>query len=74
MFVPHVYLSVAAEVSKGSPVEIGGQNMYIEDKGAFTGAVSGGMIKSSGAAHVRPFPPHTALYNSLWILVRCQVS
>jgi triosephosphate isomerase len=42
----------AVAATRGTPVEIGAQNLYWEDKGAFTGEVSGSMIKASGCSHV----------------------
>ena len=36
---------------KGSKVGLGAQDCYTEAKGAFTGAVSMGMLKSSGVTH-----------------------
>ncbi len=52
VFAPHVFLPVASEGIKGSNVQLGAQNMYIKDTGAFTGAVAGSMVKSVGATHV----------------------
>ena len=49
---PFVYLSDVAEAVKGSPVEVGAQNMYVEDPGAFTGEIAGQMILDVGATHV----------------------
>ncbi len=45
---PYVYLKGAADVLAGSNIEVGAQNMYVEDKGAFTGEVSGAMLLDSG--------------------------
>ena len=42
---PFVSLSAAAEIVKGSSIEIGAQNMYFKEKGAFTGEVSPLMLK-----------------------------
>ena len=52
IFVPHVFLPVASEFTKGSKLSIGAQNIFTESRGAFTGAVSGSMVKSVGATHV----------------------
>ncbi len=42
----------AVTATRGTAIEIGAQNLYWEDKGAFTGEVSGSMIKASGCSHV----------------------
>jgi len=49
---PFTALSVVQEVIKDSPLALGAQNVYWEDSGAFTGEVSAGMIKSTGAEYV----------------------
>jgi triosephosphate isomerase len=49
---PHVYLNVVAQAVAGSPVAVGGQNMYHEPTGAFTGEVSGAMLVDAGATAV----------------------
>jgi triosephosphate isomerase len=36
----------------GSPIHIGAQNCFWEEKGAFTGEVSAALLKSAGASHV----------------------
>ena len=50
--VPFTSLEASAEAVKGSPVIIAAQNLYWEDEGAFTGEVSGPMIKAAGAGAV----------------------
>jgi triosephosphate isomerase len=42
----------AVTVTRGSRIQIGAQNLYWEDEGAFTGEVSGSMIKAAGCSHV----------------------
>ncbi len=42
----------AVTATRGTPIEIGAQNLYWEDEGAFTGEVSGSMIKAAGCSHV----------------------
>jgi len=42
-------ISPLVKAFKGSGVFVGAQNIYWEDQGAFTGEVSGPMVKSSGA-------------------------
>ena len=40
------------ETIKGSPIALAAQNMYYEDKGAFTGEIAPGMLKDTGCAYV----------------------
>ena len=47
-----VYLSQAAGLLADSDIRLGAQNVAIEDQGAFTGEVSGSMLKDSGCSHV----------------------
>jgi len=47
-----VYLKDICELLKDSDIVVGAQNMYLEEKGAFTGEVSGAMIKDAGCTHV----------------------
>ncbi len=49
---PFVHVHSVAGLAKGSPVLVGAQNCHQEEKGAYTGEVSAGMIKSCGATHV----------------------
>lgn len=49
---PFVNLPAAVEATKGSKIGIGGQNLYWKDEGAFTGEVSGPMLKAAGATWV----------------------
>jgi triosephosphate isomerase len=46
---PFVGLAEAVQAAKGSRIGIGGQNLYWAKEGAFTGEVSGPMLKSTGA-------------------------
>lgn len=52
MCPPFTALAAVAEVVKESPIAVGGQTMCVEKEGAYTGAISAGMIKSTGAIHV----------------------
>jgi triosephosphate isomerase len=45
---PLVYLDAVGQVLAGSQVALGAQNMYHEPQGAFTGEVSGAMLKDVG--------------------------
>ncbi|MGC8658927.1 MAG: triose-phosphate isomerase [Desulfomonilaceae bacterium] len=49
---PFTSIACAVEEAKKSSIKIGGQNMFWEDKGAFTGEVSGPMLKEIGCSHV----------------------
>jgi len=49
---PFVYLRDVVEAVQGSPVQVGAQNMYFEDPGAFTGEIAGQMVLDVGATHV----------------------
>ena len=49
---PFTALTAVAEVLKGSPIALGGQNMYFEEKGAFTGEVSPAMLLDAGCRYV----------------------
>ena len=49
---PFVCLPAAVEAAKGSNVAIGGQDMFWEQEGAFTGEVSTGMLLAVGCTHV----------------------
>ncbi len=42
----------AVTATRGTRIEIGAQNLYWEVEGAFTGEVSGSMIKAAGCSHV----------------------
>jgi triosephosphate isomerase len=49
---PFPYLSLVAEVLRGSSVALGAQNMYFEKEGAFTGEVSPTMLLDVGCRYV----------------------
>jgi len=49
---PYTALSEVAEVVIGSNISVGAQDIYWQDEGAFTGEVSGMMIKEAGAQYV----------------------
>jgi triosephosphate isomerase len=49
---PFTALSEAAKLTAGTAVGLGGQNLHWEDKGAFTGEVSGPMLKDAGCGYV----------------------
>ena len=49
-----VYTAIAdvAEALQGTEIGVGAQDMYWEEKGAFTGEVSGTLLKDAGATYV----------------------
>jgi triosephosphate isomerase len=49
---PFIDLPKAVELTKGTNVGIGAQNMFYEEKGAYTGEVSGEMLKDLGVRYV----------------------
>ncbi len=49
---PFPYLERVAKVLHGSPVGLGGQNLYPEKEGAFTGEVSPAMLVDAGCRYV----------------------
>jgi triosephosphate isomerase len=48
---PFVYLPLVAELARGTTLQVGGQDLHWEEKGAFTGEVSATMLKDY-ATHV----------------------
>lgn len=49
---PYTSLPIVAEVIRNSPVKLGAQNMFWERKGAFTGEISGLLLKAVGCEYV----------------------
>ena len=49
---PFISLPHAGQMLKGSNIHLGGQNMFYEDKGAFTGEISPRMLKEIGCTYV----------------------
>jgi triosephosphate isomerase len=49
---PFTVLNALAESLKGTAVQVGGQDVYWQDEGAYTGEVSPVMLKDAGASHV----------------------
>ncbi|MHB8170225.1 MAG: triose-phosphate isomerase [Thermincolia bacterium] len=47
-----IALDAVAKAIEGSNIALGAQNMYWEDKGAFTGEISPGMLKEIGCKYV----------------------
>ncbi|MDY4098294.1 MAG: triose-phosphate isomerase [Lachnospiraceae bacterium] len=50
--VPAIDIIPVAEAVKGSNVAVGAQNMYFEEKGAFTGEISAAMLTDAGVKYV----------------------
>lgn len=50
--VPFVCIPAVVEAAKGSNIKVGAQNMHWEEKGAFTGEVSGAMLSELGIEYV----------------------
>ena len=49
---PAIDLAIAAEILEGTNIGFGGQNMYFEESGAFTGEISPLMLTDIGASYV----------------------
>ena len=50
--VPAIDIPAAVKACEGTNIAIGGENMYFEDKGAFTGEISADMLLDAGAKYV----------------------
>ena len=49
---PACYIEAVVAAARGTPLVVGGQNMYFEAKGAFTGEIAGPMLKDLGCRYV----------------------
>ena len=49
---PYTSLALVCSAMRGTAIEVGAQNMYPEDEGAFTGEISPKMISAVGAKYV----------------------
>lgn len=49
---PFTALAVVRKLIKGSGIQLAGQNMYFESKGAWTGEISAAMLNDSGCKYV----------------------
>src|SRR5215467_10488133 len=49
---PFVDIHAVVEASRGSQIEVGGQDMFWEKEGAYTGAISAPMLRAAGCTHV----------------------
>jgi triosephosphate isomerase len=52
VFCPAVYLADVSAVAQGSPLGVGGQNIYFEPEGPYTGELSARMLREVGADRV----------------------
>jgi triosephosphate isomerase len=52
VFVPSIYLADVGAVGQGSPLGVGGQNVWFEENGAFTGELAPRMLREVGADRV----------------------
>ncbi len=50
--VPSIDITTVAEAVKGSNVIVGAENLYFEDKGAYTGEISADMLLDAGCKYV----------------------
>ena len=49
---PFLAVSAVVEATQGSGIGVGGQDMFWEKEGAYTGAISGPMLRAVGCSHV----------------------
>ena len=52
LFPPYLSIAAAADAIRGSRLGLGAQDLCWEDKGAFTGEISGPMLRDAGVTHV----------------------
>ncbi len=52
IFPPAIDIAAAVQSGKGTPIQIGGQNVYWAKEGAYTGETSAGMLSAAGATWV----------------------
>ena len=50
--VPFVDIATAVEAAKGTNIKIGAQNVHFKENGAYTGEISGVMLKETGVDYV----------------------
>lgn len=50
--VPAIDIVPVVEAVKGTNVQVGAENMYFEEKGAYTGEISAAMLKDAGVKYV----------------------
>ena len=52
VFPPFVYIPCAVKAASNSHIAVGGQDLYFEQEGAFTGEISAAMLKDVGCSYV----------------------
>jgi len=52
VFCPAIYLADVSAVAQGSPLGVGGQNIYFEEHGPYTGELAAYMLREVGADRV----------------------
>ena len=50
--VPAIDIIPVVEATKGTNIQVGAENMYFEEKGAFTGEISPNMLTDAGVKYV----------------------
>ena len=50
--VPAIDITTVVEAVKGTNVQVGAQNMYFQEKGAYTGEISAEMLVDAGVKYV----------------------
>ncbi len=50
--VPFVDIAAAVEAARGTNIKIGAQNIHFKESGAYTGEISGAMLKETGVDYV----------------------
>ncbi len=50
--VPYVDIAAAVEAAEGTNIHIGAENVHFKESGAYTGEVSGAMLKETGVEYV----------------------
>jgi triosephosphate isomerase (TIM) len=49
---PFISLHAVRDVLRGSPIQLGAQNLHFEEEGAYTGEISAAMLRSAGCRYV----------------------
>jgi triosephosphate isomerase len=49
---PFIDIPAVVEAAHDSKIDVGGQDLYWEKEGAYTGAISAGMLRAAGCSHV----------------------
>merc|ERR1711971_1102143 len=52
VFPPHPFISKVKDAVDEAGITVGAQSIFFEDKGAYTGSVSVGMVKSIGCEYI----------------------